>query len=211
MLHTQSIYIDNKDTNKRTKNIYSSIKRILDIMLAILAMIILFPAMIIISIFIKLDSKGPIIFKQVRTGQYGKEFTIYKFRTMKLGTPNVPTAQINKTNCVITKVGKILRKTSLDEIPQLVNILRGEMSFVGPRPLINTEKRIIKLRKQCGVDKLTPGITGWAQVNGRDELDIYKKVEYDYEYYQKRSVIFDIKILIITVIKVLKAEGIKEG
>ena len=197
-------------TKQKNIDVYKILKRIIDIIIASILIIILLPIIILVSISIKLDSKGPIIFKQLRTGLNSEDFYIYKFRTMIVGCPSVPTCQIKEKGCQVTRIGKFLRKTSLDEIPQLYNILKGEMSFVGPRPVINTELKLINLRQECGVDRLYPGITGWAQINGRDELSIYKKLEYDYEYYKNKSLLFDIYIMFKTVLKVVKAEGIKE-
>ena len=207
-------YRDGKDLYKQktrdNKDIYPKIKRYIDIILAIIFSILVSPLVIFIAIAIKLESKGPIIFKQTRSGKDGKPFEIYKFRTMKEGTPNVPTNQINKSGCEITKVGKFLRKSSLDEIPQLINILKKDMTFIGPRPVIVSETKLINLRKEKGIDSLYPGISGWAQVNGRDEIDIYEKVKYDYEYLQNISLKFDLKIAFITGLKVLKSEGIRD-
>ena len=189
---------------------YLKIKRRIDITLAIILSILVSPLVILIAIAIKLESIGPIIFKQTRCGKDSKPFEIYKFRTMKVGTPNVPTAEIEKQGCQITKVGKFLRKSSLDEIPQLYNILKGDMTFIGPRPVIITERKLIKLRQEKGIDFLYPGISGWAQVNGRDEIGVKEKVKYDYEYLQNMSLEFDLKIALITGLKVLKREGIRE-
>jgi len=189
---------------------YLKIKRRIDIILAIILSILVSPLVIFIAIAIKLESKGPIIFKQTRCGKDSKSFEIYKFRTMKVGTPNVPTSEIEKQGCKITKVGKFLRKSSLDEIPQLYNILKGDMTFIGPRPVIVTERKLIKLRQEKGIDVLYPGISGWAQVNGRDEIGIKEKVKYDYEYLQNMSLNFDLKIAFITGLKVLKREGIRD-
>ena len=190
MLDAQHIEMEKTYISKKTrdnKDIYPKIKRYIDIILAIIFSILVSPLVIFIAIAIKLESKGPIIFKQTRSGKDGKPFEIYKFRTMKEGTPNVPTNQINKSGCEITKVGKFLRKSSLDEIPQLINILKKDMTFIGPRPVIVSETKLINLRKEKGIDSLYPGISGWAQVNGRDEIDIYEKVKYDYEYLQNIS------------------------
>ena len=198
-----------KDINDNQR-IYLKIKRCIDIILSIIISILVSPLVILIAIAIKLESKGPIIFKQTRCGKDSKPFEIYKFRTMKVGTPNVPTSQISKQGCQITKVGKFLRKSSLDEIPQLYNILKGDMTLIGPRPVIVTERKLIKLRQEYGIDCLYPGITGWAQVNGRDEIGIKEKVKYDYEYLENISLGLDLKIAFITGLKVLKREGIRD-
>ena len=164
MLDSQHIEMEKTYMSKKTrdnKDIYPKVKRYIDIILAIIFSILVSPLVIIIAIAIKLESKGPIIFKQTRSGKDGKPFEIYKFRTMKEGTPNVPTNQINKSGCEITKVGKFLRKSSLDEIPQLINILKKDMTFIGPRPVIISESKLINLRKEKGIDSLYPGISGW--------------------------------------------------
>ena len=210
---TEGTYKNNTKSklNRKKINLYTILKRSLDIILAIFISILLMPLIIVISILIKLDSKGPIIFKQKRAGLDSNEFYIYKFRTMNYGCPDVPTSELKESGCEITKIGRLIRKTSIDEIPQLYNIIKGEMSFVGPRPVIITENNLISLRKDRGIDKILPGITGWAQINGRDEISVDKKVDYDYEYLKKQSLKFDIYIMFMTVIKVLKAEGIREG
>lgn len=190
--------------------IYRVIKRIVDVICSLLGIIILSPILIIVSILIKLESKGPIIFKQVRAGKNSKPFYIYKFRSMKTNTPNIATNDFNNASDYITKVGRFIRKTSLDEIPQLFNILKGDMSIVGPRPVILEEVELIELRQMYNVDKILPGITGWAQINGRDNIGNEEKVKYDYEYLTKKSIIMDLYIIVMTALKVLKKSDIKE-
>ena len=190
--------------------IYRVIKRIVDVICSLLGIIILSPILIIVSILIKLESKGPIIFKQVRAGKNSKPFYIYKFRSMKTNTPNIATNDFNNASDYITKVGRFIRKTSLDEIPQLFNILKGDMSIVGPRPVILEEVELIELRQMYNVDKILPGITGWAQINGRDNIGNEEKVKYDYEYLTKKSIIMDLYIIVMTALKVLKRSDIKE-
>ena len=190
--------------------IYIVIKRIVDVICSLLGIIILSPILIIVSILIKLESKGPIIFKQVRAGKNSKPFYIYKFRSMKTNTPNIATNDFNNASDYITKVGRFIRKTSLDEIPQLFNILKGDMSIVGPRPVILEEVELIELRQMYNVDKILPGITGWAQINGRDNIGNEEKVKYDYEYLTKKSIIMDLYIIVMTALKVLKRSDIKE-
>ena len=166
----------------------------------------------IISVVIKLESKGPVIFKQKRIGRYKKNFTIYKFRTMRNDAPkDMPTHMLKNAKGCITKVGNILRKTSLDELPQLVNILKGDMSIVGPRPALWNQDDLIKERDKYNANDIRPGLTGWAQINGRDELEIQTKAKFDGEYIQKISLMFDIKIFFKTIINVFKHEGIIEG
>lgn len=186
-------------------------KRIFDLISSLVGIIVLSPIILIVAIVIKITSPGPILFSQRRIGKDNKEFKIYKFRTMKIDTPNLPTHLLEKPEQWITPVGKFLRKTSLDELPQLWNILNGEMSVVGPRPALYNQKDLITLRTEKKIHKLVPGLTGWAQINGRDELPIPKKVQLDEEYLKRKSFFFDIKIIFMTVFKVAKSEGIKEG
>lgn len=194
------------------KKPYLVIKRIIDIIFSVLGLIILTPVFLIISIAIKIESKGPIIFKQKRIGKRKKYFTIYKFRTMRSDTPkDMPTHMLKNANGCITKVGNILRKTSLDELPQLVNIFKGDMSIIGPRPALWNQDDLVKERDKYHANDIRPGLTGWAQVNGRDELEIPVKAKFDGEYVEKISFWFDIKIFLKTIINVFKHEGIVEG
>lgn len=188
-------------------------KRLFDFIISFFAVVILSPIMIIIAILIKLQNNGSVIFKQIRVGKDNKEFTIYKFRTMLASAPNIATNDLKNPEAYITSLGKILRKTSLDELPQLFNILKGDMSLVGPRPVINndSEDDLLKRRTELGISKLVPGLTGWAQVNGRDDISTEKKVALEEEYMKKQSFLFDLKILVITFLKVFKQEGIVEG
>ena len=192
-----------------TSRFYTLSKRIIDVIASIIGIIVLSPLLLLVAILIKVDSKGPIIFKQVRVGKDSKPFNIYKFRSMKINTPNLSTEEFVDASKFITKVGWFIRKTSIDELPQLFNILKGDMSIVGPRPVIEKETRLLELRKKYKVDKIPPGITGLAQINGRDNIDDYEKVEYDLNYLINRSLILDIKIIIKTFLKVVKSEGIK--
>lgn len=186
-------------------------KRIFDILFSALLLIILSPVFLIIILAIKLNSKGPVFFTQERIGKDNVNFKLFKFRTMKIGTPNVATELLNDSQIYITGVGKILRKSSMDELPQIINILKGEMTFVGPRPALYNQYDLKELRTQKGVQKLVPGVTGWAQVNGRDALSNEEKVYYDQQYLLNKSIVFDVKILIKTVFKVLRADGVIEG
>ena len=178
---------------------------------ALVSLVILSPLFLIISLLIKIESKGPVFFKQERIGKDNVNFMIYKFRSMRTDTPDVATHLLDNPDIFITKVGKVLRKTSLDELPQLINIVKGEMLFVGPRPALYNQYDLRDLRTEKGVHVLYPGVTGWAQVNGRDELEIPDKVEFDRQYTEKRSIFMDIKIVFMTFIKVFKSEGIVEG
>ena len=184
-------------------------KRAFDFIMSLLGIILLSPVILVLVVLVKLTSKGPILFKQKRIGKDNKEFYIYKFRSMKIDAPNLSTEEFINASDFTTKVGKFIRKTSIDELPQLVNILKGDMSIVGPRPVIEREVRLLEIRKECNVDSILPGITGLAQINGRDNIDDYEKVKYDFEYLSKRNLVLDIKIIINTVLKVAKSEGIK--
>lgn len=186
-------------------------KRIFDFTVSLLLIIILIPLFLIIGIVIAADSGNPIIYRQYRVGKDNKLFFIYKFRTMKTNTPIAATGELAGAEKYITRSGKFLRKTSLDELPQLFNVLAGDMSFVGPRPLIPEEKEIRNLRKEYGVYSIRPGITGLAQVNGRDKLTDKEKALFDKEYVDKQSFLLDIKILFKTVMVVLKRENISDG
>ena len=203
------ITIDLSNVANKASALYSISKRTMDIVSSLVGLILLSPLFLLVAILIKLDSKGPIIFKQIRIGKNSKPFYIYKFRSMKIDAPNLSTEEFINASDFTTKVGKFIRKTSIDELPQLVNILKGDMSIVGPRPVIEREVRLLEIRKECNVDSILPGITGLAQINGRDNIDDYEKVKYDFEYLSKRNLVLDIKIIINTVLKVAKSEGIK--
>lgn len=183
-------------------------KRIFDFTISLLIIILLCPVMILIGILIKITSKGPIIFKQERVGLHSQEFRIFKFRTMRINTPNVATNELENTDYYITAIGKILRKTSLDEIPQLFNVLKGDMSLVGPRPIIAAEVELIELRMKLHVDEILPGITGLAQINGRDFLSVKEKVYLDELYMNDKHKFKDCKIIMFTIFKLIKREGI---
>ncbi len=187
-------------------------KRILDLVAVLLLIVLTLPLLFLISLVVKLTSKGPVLFRQRRIGLNRKEFDILKFRTMRIDTPsNVPTHMLENPEAFITPVGRVLRKTSLDELPQLFNILKGDMSLVGPRPALYNQEDLIGLREQFGVHRMRPGLTGWAQVNGRDELAIPVKVEYDRYYVENWSIWLDIKILFLTAVSVVRHRGVVEG
>ena len=191
---------------------YGVLKRFFDIILSLVAIIVFSWLLIIIAIAIVVEDKGNILFKQKRIGKNKKEFYIYKFRTMKVSTPkDVPTHLLDNPESYITKIGGFLRKTSLDELPQLFNILRGDMSIVGPRPALWNQFDLIDLRDKNGSNSVRPGLTGWAQVNGRDELPIDVKAGFDGEYIKKMSIVFDIKIILMTVVSVFTSKGVREG
>ena len=191
---------------------YIIIKNVLDFILSLLALIVLSPFFCIFAIIIKLESKGPVFFKQKRIGKNKKEFYIYKFRTMRTDTPkDMPTHMLKNADSYITKSGKIFRKTSIDELPQIINILKGQMSIIGPRPALWNQEDLIEERDKYNANSIRPGLTGWAQVNGRDELEIPIKARFDGEYVEKMSFLFDIKIFFKTIIKVFKHDGVVEG
>ena len=191
---------------------YLFVKRGADIVLSLIALILLGIPMLIIAIIIKCDSKGPVLFKQKRIGKDQVPFYCYKFRTMITEAPkDCPPYLFEYPEAFITKIGRVLRKSSLDELPQLFNIIKGEMTLVGPRPCTPKEVELIRKREQYGIFELKPGLTGWAQVNGRDEISIRGKVMRDREYARNASIGFDIKIFWLTIIKVIKREGVHEG
>ena len=188
------------------------IKRILAVVLSILGILCLGWLLIGLSIAIKLDSPGPVLFRQKRVGQGKSYFHILKFRTMRIDTPkDMPTHLLVNPEQYITRVGRFLRKTSLDELPQLFNILAGHMAIVGPRPALWNQFDLIAERDRYGANDIRPGLTGWAQINGRDELEIDVKARYDGEYVQRMSLAFDIRCILGTVTAVLSRDGIVEG
>jgi O-antigen biosynthesis protein WbqP len=183
-------------------------KRVLDFIFSVILLIILSPVLIIVSIIIKFDSKGPVFFRQRRIGLNKKEFLIYKFRTMQINTPELATDKFSNSETYITKVGNVLRKTSIDELPQLINIIMGEMSFVGPRPALYNQYELIELRDSKGVNNCIPGITGYAQINGRDNISNEDKVRYDEYYFKNKSLLLDAKIVFKTIFKVAMRKDI---
>ena len=192
--------------------IFRFIKRIFDVIFSLLAFIVLFPLLVIVSVLIKFDSKGPLLFTQKRVGKNKRTFTILKFRTMKIDTPKeMPTHMLSDPTRYITKLGLKLRKTSLDELPQLINIIKGDMSIVGPRPALWNQFDLISERDRYGANSIRPGLTGWAQVSGRDELDILTKAKLDGEYVKKMSVSMDIKCIYLTFKSVFSGKGVVEG
>lgn len=191
---------------------YSILKRLGDISISLIAITLFCPVFILIAIAIKLDSEGPVIFKQKRFGIHKKTFYVFKFRTMKVESPKyVATRDLQNPEQWITRVGTFLRKTSLDELPQLCNILVGDMSIVGPRPVVVSERDVIEAREKYGANDVLPGLTGWAQINGRDNLSTDIKAKLDGYYVKNRSLITDIKCIVRTIPYVLKRKGIVEG
>ena len=183
-------------------------KRILDLLAALGLILTFAPLFLLVVLVVGLTSVGPVLFRTQRVGKGNNLFTMYKFRTMRIDTPQLATHLLREPDQFLTPIGKLLRRTSLDELPQLVNVLHGDMSMVGPRPALFNQDDLITMRTDRGVHELTPGITGWAQVNGRDELPIPEKVKLDEWYLKNRSLWLDFKILGMTVFKVIRKEGV---
>ena len=208
------MYLQSSANGNKTNQMrfYLTVKRLFDCVLSLIGIVVLMPVFIIIGILIKRDSKGPVIFKQERYGKNKEPFYIYKFRTMRLDAPNdVSTEELKDSKNYITKIGGFLRRTSLDELPQLFNILLGQMTVVGPRPVVLKEKNLIALRDIYGANNIKPGITGWAQINGRDLLSVEEKAKLDGYYVENMGFKMDIKCFFKTIQYVLKCEGILEG
>jgi O-antigen biosynthesis protein WbqP len=184
-------------------------KRLVDVALSFTGILLLSLPFLVIAALVKLTSKGPAIHWSKRIGRYNKIFLMPKFRSMFIETPQVATHLLKNTDSFVTPLGHFLRKTSLDEIPQLYSVFVGDMSLVGPRPALFNQDDLVALRTEKGIQNLRPGVTGWAQINGRDDLPIPVKVEFDFQYLQKMSFAFDFKILCLTVFKVLKSDGVK--
>lgn len=184
-------------------------KRCLDIVLSFSVLLVFLLPMVLIAMVIKVTSPGPVFYWSDRIGKMNVLFKMPKYRTMQIDTPAVATHLLNDPDLYLTRVGKLLRKTSLDELPQLVSIIKGDMSFVGPRPALFNQDDLVALRSEKGVHLLTPGLTGWAQVNGRDELPIHIKVDYDEYYLHNKSFFFDVKIIWKTFLKVAFREGVQ--
>ena len=194
------------------KKLYFFFKRLIDIFLSFFGLIVLIPFFIIFAIIIKIESKGPVFFKQKRFGKDKKIFLIYKFRTMRNDAPkDMPTHMLQRAETYITKFGGIMRKTSIDELPQIINILKGNMSIIGPRPALWNQVDLIEERDKYGANNIRPGLTGLAQISGRDELEIPIKARLDGEYVEKMSLWLDTKIFFKTILKVFKHDGVVEG
>ena len=183
-------------------------KRFFDLTLALLALVILMIPIVLVALLVKASSPGPALYWSDRVGRQNRLFRMPKFRSMRIDTPAVATHLLENPKAWLTPVGSFLRKSSLDELPQLWSILRGDMSFVGPRPALFNQDDLIALRTACGVHALVPGLTGWAQINGRDELPIPEKVRLDAEYLARKSLAFDMQILWLTFVKVLRRDGV---
>jgi len=192
--------------------LYLKVKRLLDVLLSLIGLVLLSPIFLAVIIAIKLDSKGPILFKQKRVGIHKTHFQILKFRTMRIDTPkDTPTHLLENPETYITKVGKFLRKSSLDELPQIINILKGDMSVIGPRPALWNQFDLIEERDRYGANDVPPGLTGWAQINGRDELPIETKAKLDGEYAEKIGLVIDVICFFGTIFSVLRSDGVVEG
>ena len=187
------------------------IKRFIDIIFSFIGAVVLLPVFIIVSLAIFIDDPGPVFFKQKRVGKNKKLFWLHKFRSMKINTPDIPTHQLANPEQYITRVGHFIRRTSIDELPQIFDILIGKMSIIGPRPALWNQDDLIAERDKYGANDIMPGLTGWAQINGRDELEIPVKARLDGEYVEKMSFIFDCKCFLGTIKSVLKSDGIVEG
>ena len=187
------------------------LKRALDFLLSLCGLLVLWPVFVIIAIAIKIDDPGPVFFSQKRVGLHKRYFQLYKFRSMKVSTPDVPTHLLEHPEQYISRVGGFLRKTSLDELPQLLNILKGDMAVIGPRPALWSQEDLIAQRDKYGANDVRPGLTGWAQINGRDELTIEEKSAYDGEYVKRLSFAFDCKCFFGTIGAVLRHDGVVEG
>jgi O-antigen biosynthesis protein WbqP len=183
-------------------------KRLFDLVLALLLSLVLLLPIVAVALAVRLTSKGPILYWSNRVGRNNTIFKMPKFRSMRIGTPAVATHLLSNPDVYLTPIGSFLRKSSLDELPQLWSIVSGDMSFVGPRPALFNQDDLIALRTECGVSQLVPGLTGWAQVNGRDELPIPQKVKLDEEYLQRQSLALDFYILWLTAIKVIRRDGV---
>lgn len=191
---------------------YVHVKRGIDFILALLGLLLLSPVFLILIIAIKLDSKGPVLFKQKRVGIHKSHFLILKFRTMRTDTPkDMPTHLLQNPEQYITRTGKFLRKTSLDELPQIINILKGDMAVVGPRPALWNQYDLLAERDKYGANDVRPGLTGWAQINGRDELEIPVKARLDGEYVQRMGFFMDCRCFFGTFLSVLRGDGVVEG
>lgn len=191
---------------------YLTVKRVIGFVLSLVGLIVLSPVFLALMLAIKVDSKGPVFFKQKRVGKNKRHFEILKFRTMRIDTPkDTPTHLLEDPEQWITRVGGFLRKTSLDELPQIINILKGDMSIIGPRPALWNQYDLIAERDKYGANDILPGLTGWAQINGRDELAIEGKAKFDGEYVEKMSFWFDVRCFFGTILSIFRGDGVVEG
>lgn len=182
--------------------------RAADVVFALTLLVVLAVPLLLIAIAIKMSSKGPVLHWSKRVGRYNRNFLMPKFKTMRIDTPQIATHLMANPEVYLTGIGRLLRKSSLDELPQIWSILLGDLTFVGPRPALYNQSDLMELRTRCGIHELVPGVTGWAQINGRDELSIPDKVAFDKEYAERKSPMFDLKILILTIVKVFQGAGV---
>jgi Sugar transferases involved in lipopolysaccharide synthesis len=199
--------VEDRRPAPRPIGLHAVVKRVADIVLAGLGLVVCSPLMFAVAIAIRLDTPGPVLFTQRRSGRSSGEFMLFKFRSMAVGTPDLATHLVEPGQVTVTRVGRFIRRTSLDELPQLWNILSGDMTLVGPRPALYNQYDLIALRQQEGVDALKPGLTGWAQINGRDEIPMERKVAYDREYLERLSLFFDARILVRTALTLFTMRG----
>lgn len=183
-------------------------KRVFDVVVVLWAMILLALPMALVALLVKLTSPGPVLYWSDRVGRHNRIFSMPKFRSMRVGTPALATHLLGDAAAHLTPIGSFLRRTSLDELPQLWSVLKGDMSLVGPRPALFNQDDLVDMRTLKGIHELVPGLTGWAQVNGRDDLPIPRKVSYDLEYLQRRSFLFDLRVIWLTFVKVLRRDGV---
>jgi len=188
--------------------IYRPVKRAFDLLVATLLLVVLAPLLALIALAIKLDSRGPALYRQRRSGRASREFTIFKFRSMRVGTPDLASHLLQPGSDRVTRLGRLLRRSSLDELPQLWNVMRGDMALVGPRPALHNQDDLIALRQAAGVDALRPGVSGWAQVHGRDDMPIQDKVAFDRYYLEHASVGLDLAILMRTAVTLFSSRGV---
>ena len=200
--------LDKRAQAQRRGRIGDVAKRFFDLALVLVASPLLVLPMLLIALAVKLTSKGPVLYWSDRVGRSNKIFRMPKIRTMSVQTPEVATHLLSNSGTYLTSIGPFLRKASLDELPQIYSILKGDLSVVGPRPALHNQNDLVALRTECGVHALIPGLTGWAQVNGRDDLPIPVKVQYDNEYLQKRTFLFDLRILCLTFLRVIRRDGV---
>lgn len=204
---SRSVNLEPSKPLRRFPEMDLRLKRATDFVISLVALIALAPVMLACALAIKMDSRGPVIFKQRRIGRFGEHFEIYKFRTMRIGTPDLSTEEMMKLPSPVTSVGQVLRKTSLDELPQLLNVLKGEMSLVGPRPALYNQFELTDMRQSRGVLRFPPGVTGWAQVNGRDELADSVKVDLDTWYCDNYHYMLDWQIIFATFKEIVNRRG----
>ena len=208
ILHQQSIYRGKQTCSSKRESLEFMTKRLFDIIVAISATIIFLAPFLAIVVAVKMSSKGPVFYWSKRVGQNSEYFMMPKFRTMRVETPEISSDMLQNPYQYMTFIGPFLRKTSLDELPQLISVLKGNMSIVGPRPALHTQHDLIAKRRAMQIDTLLPGITGWAQINGRDDIELGKKLELDRVYLQNQNLLFDIKILFLTVLAVIGCSGV---